>query len=266
MVLNIAHRGARSIAPENTLLAARKGLEAGADLWETDLAVTRDEALILMHDRLLLRTTDVQQRYPDRAGDPLSTFSLAEIRSLDAGSWFLERDPHGQIAAGALSADDREACRGEEVPTLEEALVWTRDADWAMNLELKRLPAALDRFPLVQRVLAMIDRVGMPPERMRISSFRHRWLEEVHTLRPDLEIQALIGDHADSPLDWGALKFKTYNVRHTLLTDEDIRRHKQMGLALNLFTVNDEEDMRRYAALGVDGLITDFPQRLARLG
>ncbi len=266
MVLNIAHRGARSIAPENTLLAARRGLEAGADLWETDLAVTRDETLILMHDRLLLRTTDVQQRFPDRAGDPCTTFSLAEIRSLDAGSWFLERDPHGQIGAGVLSAADREACRGEKVPTLEEALVWTRDAGWAMNLEMKRLPAAMGRFPLVERVLAMIERVGLPPERMRISSFKHRWLEEVKTLRPDFEVQALIGDQADSPLDWGPLAFHTYNVRHTLLTDEDIRRHKALGFGLNLFTVNDEDDMRRYMALGVDGLITDFPQRLARLG
>jgi glycerophosphoryl diester phosphodiesterase len=54
-------------------------------------------------------------------------------------------------------------------------------------------------------------------------------------------------------------------VRHTVTTDEEIRRHKELGLVINLFTVNDLADMQRYRDLGVDGLITDFPQRLTRL-
>lgn len=266
MVLNIAHRGARSVAPENTLLAARRALAAGADLWEADLAITRDEALILHHDDRLVRTTDVARRFPERAANPFTTFSLAEIRGLDAGSWFVETDPHGEIAAGGLSPAEQAACRGERVPTLEEALVFTRDANWGLNLELKRLPPPFETFPLVPRVLAMIDRVGIAPEQVRISSFHHPWLEEVQTRRPELEVQALIGYHTDRPLDWGPLAFSVYNVRHTVTTDDELLRHKQMGLAINLFTVNEVADMRRYAALGMDGLITDFPQRLARLG
>ncbi|MGD9330695.1 MAG: glycerophosphodiester phosphodiesterase family protein [Desulfobacterales bacterium] len=265
MVLNIAHRGARSLAPENTLLAARKGLEAGADLWETDLAVTRDEALILFHDDLLVRTTDVEQRFPERATEPFTTFNLEEIRSLDAGTWFVEADPYGQIAAGMLSEADQAACRGAQVPTLEEALVYTRDADWRLNLELKFLPAVMNDFPLVPRVLTMIARVGLSPEQILISSFNHRWLNEVRTLRPEIAVQALIGYHTDHTLDWGGLEFETYNVRYTLVRDADILRRKQQGLAINLFTVNDEADMRRFMALGVDGIITDFPQRLAQL-
>jgi glycerophosphoryl diester phosphodiesterase len=265
MVLNIAHRGARSLAPENTLLAARRALEAGADLWETDLAVTRDERLILFHDDLLGRTTDVQQRYPERAGEPFTTFSLAEIRALDAGSWFVAADPHGQIAAGAVSEADQKACRGARVPTLEEALVFTRDAGWRLNLELKALPAPMDRFPVVPRMLDMIDRVGLGPDQILISSFNHTWLEEVRRRRPELEIQALIGYYSDRPLDWGPLSFQTYNVRHTLIRDQDLAARKQQGLIINLFTVNDAMDMRRFMALGVDGLITDFPQRLALL-
>lgn len=265
MVLNIAHRGARSIAPENTLLAARRGHSAGADLWEADLAVTRDEALILHHDDRLARTTDVAHRFPERAGDPVTTFSLAEVRTLDAGSWFVETDPHGQIAAGALSSAEQAACRGEKVPTLEEALVFTRDANWGLNLELKRLPPPFEGFPVVPPVLAMIARVGIPIEQMRISSFHHPWLEEIQARRPDLEVQALIGYYTDRPPEWGPLTFAIYNVRHTVTTDEEIRRHKQMGLVINLFTVNAAADMLRYQALGVDGLITDFPQRLTRM-
>jgi len=265
MVTNIAHRGARSLAPENTLLAARRGLEAGADLWETDLAVTRDEQLILFHDDLLVRTTDVRQRFPDRAQDPFTTFSLAEIRTLDAGTWFVEGDPHGQIAAGAVSEMEQATCRGEKVPTLEEALVFTRDADWKLNLELKFLPPSMDDFPVVPRVLAMIDRVGIALEQILISSFKHTWLEEVKARRPAIDVQALIGYFTNQPLDWGDLAFETYNVRSTLISDDDIRQRKEQGLAINLFTVNDEADMRRFMALGVDGIITDFPQRLERI-
>lgn len=265
MLLNIAHRGARSIAPENTLLAARRGHAAGADLWEADLAVTRDEALILHHDDRLLRTTDVAERFPARAANPFTTFSLAEIRSLDAGSWFVASDPHGQIAAGVLAPDEQAACRGEKVPTLEEALVFTRDANWGLNLELKRLPPPFEDFPVVARVLAMIERVGLSREQMRISSFYHPWLEEVQARRPGLEVQALVGYYTDQPPDWGPLTFAIYNVRHTVTTEDEIRRHKALGLVINLFTVNDLADMQRYRDLGVDGLITDFPQRLTRL-
>lgn len=265
MVLNIAHRGARSLAPENTLLAARRGLDVGADLWEADLAVTRDEQLVLFHDDLLVRTTDVQQRFPDRAFDPVTTFSLVEICSLDAGSWFVEDDPHGQIAEGALSEADQATCRGERVPTLEEALVFTRDAGWKLNLELKFLPKPMGDYPVVPPVLALIDRVGILPEQILISSFNHIWLEEVKARRPDLDIQALIGYHTDQPLDWGDLAYQTYNVRSTLIQDEDILLRKQEGFAINLFTVNEEVDMKRFMALGVDGIITDFPQRLAVL-
>jgi glycerophosphoryl diester phosphodiesterase len=265
LVLNIAHRGARSIAPENTLLAARKGLEAGADLWETDLAVTRDEQLILCHDPSLRRTTDVGLKFPERAQESPARFTLAEIRTLDAGSWFVETDPFGRIAAGALSPAEQGACRGEKVPTLEEALVWTRDVDWVVNLELKRLPTSMAGFPLVDRVLSIIDRVGIAPERVRLSSFYHPWLKEVLSLRPDVSVQALIGEKAYLALDWGFLEFATYNVRHTLVSDEEIRRRKAQGLVINLFTVNDAADMRRYRRLGVDGIFTDFPQRLAHL-
>ena len=102
MVTNIAHRGARSIAPENTLLAAKRAYEIGADLWETDVTVTSDDHLILMHDNLLLRTTNVSRCFPDRKDQPVHQFSLQEIRALDAGSWFLDQDPFGQIAANMV--------------------------------------------------------------------------------------------------------------------------------------------------------------------
>jgi glycerophosphoryl diester phosphodiesterase len=265
VVVNIAHRGARSLAPENTRAAARKGLEIGADLWESDVGVTSDGALILFHDDSLARTTDATARFPDRAPRTFTTFTLAEIRSLDAGSWFVDADPFDQIAAGAVTPAESAAYRGEQVPTLREALLLTRDAGWCINLELKRLPAPLERFPVVERVLALVAELEMPSHQVILSAFNHDWLRQAQALRPDIEVQALIGYSFTEPLDWGDLSFATYNARSTLVTEEKIREVTRQGIAVNLFTVNEEDDMRRFIAAGVTGLFTDFPQKLAAL-
>lgn len=265
MVANIAHRGARSLAPENSLVAARKALEIGADLWETDVGVTADGELILFHDDSLARTTDAKRRFPDRAPWTFTTFTLAELRSLDAGSWFVETDPFGQIAAGAVTAAELDAYRGEQIPTLREALTFTRDAGWQINLELKRLPPPLEQFPVVERVLALVDELAMPPQQIVLSAFNHDWLRQAQAQRPDIEVQALIGYSFTDPLDWGDLSFATYNARSTLITEQKIRDVTAQGIAVNLFTVNEVGDMRRFIAAGVTGLFTDFPQRLLEL-
>ncbi len=265
MVLNIAHRGARSLAPENTLLAARRGFDCGADLWETDLAVSRDEALILFHDNLLGRTTDVAACYPQRTHEPFTAFTLAELRRLDAGSWFVDTDPFDQIAAGVVSPSQQNDCRQTVIPTLEEALVLTRELDWGINLELKRQPSPMADFPLVERVLAKIAHVGLDTRNIVISSFNHDWLREVQARQPAIEVQALIGYHTDGPLEWGDMRFDTYNVRSTLISAAAVRERVSAGLTINLFTVNAMDDMQRFAAAGAAGIITDFPQRLADL-
>lgn len=266
MVINIAHRGARSLAPENTLLAARRGLEAGADLWETDVGATADGQLILMHDDQLLRTTDVAQRFPERAQWPYTRFTLEEIRRLDAGSWFVAADPFGQIADGRLSAAETDECRGQRVPTLAEALTLTRTLHWQVNLELKQQPPPMHNFPMVPRVLEAIEASGISAAQVVISSFYHPWLKEVRALRPEIEVQALLGEDWDQSLDWGQREFSTYNLRHDLVSEALLRDSAAEGLTINLFTVNAIEDMRRYATAGAAGIITDFPQRLAALG
>jgi glycerophosphoryl diester phosphodiesterase len=117
--LNVAHRGASAYAPEHTLAAYRLALEQGADFVEQDLAVTKDGVLICLHDASLERTTDVEQRFPDRATQMTlegktrrawlaNDFTLAEIKSLDAGSWFGPAFAH------------------ERVPTFDEAVTLVR--------------------------------------------------------------------------------------------------------------------------------------------
>lgn len=263
--LNIAHRGARSIAPENTILAALRGWQAGADLWETDVAVTKDEQLILMHDHSLERTTDVKQKFPRKKSYQVIDYSLEEIRTLDSGSRYIETDPFREIAEGTLSEKDLEAIKGEKIPTLEEALDFTRDKKWKINLELKQLPERLDYFPLPGRVSEIIEKSGIEKDRVIVSSFRHDWLHDFKKLGPHMQVQALIGDDNDPALEWGSYEFDTYNALYTLIDEAQIQKAKKKGKRINLFTVNNVADMAHFIKLGVDGMFTDYPRRLSWL-
>ncbi|OGS05531.1 MAG: hypothetical protein A3G41_07530 [Elusimicrobia bacterium RIFCSPLOWO2_12_FULL_59_9] len=264
-MLNIAHRGARSLAPENTMAAARKALALGADMWEMDMAVTQDGALIVFHDDSLLRTTDAKARFPRRSPWTFTDFSLEEIRSLDSGSWFVETDPHGEIAAGHVSAAEQKSLRGEKVPTLEEALLFTQESDWRINVELKRLPPPLENFPVVERVLDLIRRLKIDKRRVVFSSFNHAWVREVRARDADFEAEALVGFNNVLPMLVEPLEFKAYNMRSTLTNEAEVLSLTRRGIAVKLYVVNEEGDMRRFIAAGAAGLFTDFPQRLAPL-
>ena len=265
MILNIAHRGARSLAPENTMASARKAHKAGADMWEADVAVTADQELILLHDDSLIRTTNAETVFPDRNPWTFTLFSLKELRRLDAGSWFVDTDPHGQISAGTVGDADQAAIRGEKIPTLAEALKFTRDANWRMNIELKRLPPPFTDFPVADRVLQLIDSLKVPAEQIVISSFDHEWLRQIRAQRPEFELQAVIGFSAVKPLDWGRLDFKTYNARYTLTRTRKIRQLAKQSIGVNVWPVNREKDMLRFIEAGAAGIITDFPQVLTPL-
>jgi len=264
MVLNIAHRGARSLAPENTLAAARKAHALGADLWETDTAVAADGGLFLMHDDSMMRTTNVAEKFPDRVPAPFSTYTLAEIRTLDAGSSFERDDPFGQVAAGAVSREELDAFVGEKVPTLREAFELTVELDWRMNLELKAQPKPNDTFDVVTAVLALADEIGIGPAHLLFSSAQHDWLRTVKARRPEFEVQALIGLFPEDPIDFSDGFFDTFNPRITRCTVEELAAALARGLKLNPYTINEPDEIAQLRAIGITGLITDFPQRVAR--
>jgi glycerophosphoryl diester phosphodiesterase len=264
MVTIIAHRGARSLAPENTLAAARKAHGLGADLWETDVAVTADDQLVLMHDDAMTRTTNVADIFADRVPAAFSTYSLAEIRSLDAGSWFERDDPFGQVAAGAVDSRELAGYAGEKVPTLQEAFELTLELDWFLNLELKAQPVPKDDFDLVSTVLDLADEVGIGPDHLLFSSARFSWLKILKRRRPEFEVQAIVGLFPEDPMDFSDPFFDTFNPRYTRVSVDQLKEQVDLGLKLNPYTVNDDEMIARLIEIGVAGLITDFPQRFPR--
>jgi len=258
---NIAHRGARSLAPENTMAAIEKAWEIGADGIEVDVRVTLDEKLIVVHDESLQRTTNVDRLYPERQNDQVGTFLLSEIRRLDAGSWFIRNDPFKEIAADAVTATDLAGFKSCTIPTLVEILEFVYNHSWYVNIELKEPlpPSSLDQL------VTLIDTTGLPAALFAISSFNHFYLRALQKMRPEWEYNALIGGSEHRPQDWGNYDFKVYNANVRLTDEEQIARARAHGCRINLYTVNDPEQMKRFLAAGVEKIITDYPQVLAAL-
>jgi glycerophosphoryl diester phosphodiesterase len=270
-ILNIAHRGARSLAPENTIAAARKALALGADMWELDVGVTADGELILIHDTSLVRTTNAQILFPERAPWDFADFYLREIKSLDAGSFFVDTDPFGQIAAGAISPDELAAMRGEPIPTLEEALRFTRDHNWRVNVEIKQLAPTNASFPVVEKVVTMIEQLDMV-DQVLLSSFVHPYLQQAKTLNSELATAVLLyqSEADDQPkIDpiklLTELKSRVYHPYYKIIDAKQVGLLRQAGFEINVWTVNETDDMQAFIEAGVTGIITDFPQRLQRL-
>ena len=165
------------------------------------------------------------------------------------------------IAAGKVTQSEQTAFRGEKIPTLREALAFTQEANWRVNLELKRLPPPMDGFPTASRVLGLLEELEIETHRVIISSFEHDWLRDIQRGNPEVRVQALVRDLGIDCRGTKESEFRTYNAWAPLVDEEQIRAAAETGIAVNLYTVNRKEDMDRVIAAGVAGLFTDFPQR-----
>jgi glycerophosphoryl diester phosphodiesterase len=262
---NIGHRGARSLAPENTLAAFRKAWDIGADGIEVDVQVSADGQLVIHHDKTPARTTNVSECFPDRANQPITTFLLDELRELDAGSWFIDSDPFSQITAGTVSFAEMEQMSDLQIPTLEETLLFVNDKHWQINLELKKMSAPLNTFPLVEEVIKCIDSLNIDSGRVVISSFHHPYLDMAQHLRPEIEVNALIGGGLSGRNNWGKFVYEIYNANQGYIDHRQVIRALEHGCTVNLYTVNDADMMQTYIDWGVSSLITDYPQTLKNI-
>ncbi|MGM0644599.1 MAG: glycerophosphodiester phosphodiesterase [Thermodesulfobacteriota bacterium] len=258
----IAHRGARSIAPENTLSAAGKAFEAGADLWETDVSVTRDGHLVLFHDQTLERTTDAKTVFPESPTYRLADFTLARLSELNTGLPFIKADPFGTIRKGLITRADIESYADEKIPTLEQALLFTKKWGRGVNLEIKETIYTEPAFPITEKVLAAIRKTGISPKLVTISSFCHEWLEEIQHSAPEIRVQALIApgmlDKAFHPYT----PFDTFNIYKALINKKVMTRLARLNKRVNVYTVNNPKQAGRFMELGVNGIFTDYPQVL----
>jgi glycerophosphoryl diester phosphodiesterase len=231
-VLAIAHRGASGYAPENTLAAFRRAVAQGATFIETDLHLTRDAHFIAVHDETVERTTNGQ--------GAVHQMTLAELRRLDAGSWFASE------------------FMGERIPTLEEILEFARKNDVVFYLELKP-----NGFWGGEHALISALRNSSEIARSVIISFDPSILTSLRKLEPTLMTGLLYNGSIEQPfekaLDIGARQIV---VRGDLVTPNLLQRARKQDLQVVCWTVNSPAHMRLLVSAGVDGIMTDYPDRL----
>jgi len=271
--MNIAHRGARTLAPENTLIAARKAYDAGADGWEFDVQLAKDDKLVITHDTTLTRTTDVEEVFPNRLNYNVSEFSLDEIKQLDAGSWFVTSDPFGEIGKGNVTVGDRKTYSAEKIPTLKEALMLTQHLNWKANIELKPMNIPTKRMRgVVNKVAADLKKMEME-DQVFVSSFNHSAIQVLRKRNPNIHGAILIDKPLNNPVQYmEANGVKILSVLASVLeTQQGIANleaisHSISGYNVFVWTINNHVDMIK--AIGnphVTGLITDYPRRLREI-
>ncbi len=232
--LVLAHRGASADAPENTLASFRLAAEQGADGIELDVWRCGSGEVVVHHDQDTRRTAGAKLRI-DQA-------SLPELRALDVGSW-----------KGA-------AFRGERIPTLADALAAVPAL--VVNIELKAA-----RFPDLglPAAVAAVIRDARAEERCLVSSFALVLLKTFRAAAPGLRIAVLLGKDASLPLFDAfcrvSLRPAAVHPHRALVTDARVRAWRARGLDVNVWTVDEPEELRRVAAAGVTGVVTNRPAR-----
>jgi glycerophosphoryl diester phosphodiesterase len=265
--LTIAHRGGASLAPENTLSAAKKAIAVGADMWELDVRMSGDGELIVLHDKTLSRTTNVRDipKYSTRRPWHPDQFTLAEIRELDAGSWYVATDPFGQIRKSHLSKEETDRYKREHILTLREALSFTKEKNFPVNVEIKNHSDSPGEQVIVQRLADLIDEMGVANQ-VIVSSFNHGYLKALKSENTCISTAILVSKPLPDPIGLlQYLKADAYHASCKSITPELIKRLRDNGYAVNAYTVNNKAMMNELIAAGVNGIITDFPQVLSRI-
>lgn len=151
---------------------------------------------------------------------------------------------------------------GTPIPTLREALEFTRQNHWWVNVEIKDASGTPADAIIVERVLALIRDLGMD-EQVLVSSFNHAYLLQAKSLRPQIATGALVEEAVPDPL--ALLRqhhAQAYHPPQNAVAAAQVQALRQAGFAVNVWTVNDEPEMRALIETGVSGIFTDFPQRL----
>ncbi len=231
-MLVIAHRGASGHAPENTMAAFKKAVAMGATFIETDLQMSRDAHLVAIHDATVDRTTNGQ--------GIVHEMTLSELRKLDAGSWFGSE------------------FMGERIPTLEELLAFSKKTDAVFYLEIKPQGSWGGEHALI----GALRESGEIP-RAVVISFDASVVLKLRKIEPTLMTGLLYDGQIEKPLDKAVeAGARQVAVRGDLVTPALLLAARKKDLQVVCWTVNHSAHMRALVAAGVDGIMSDYPDRL----
>jgi glycerophosphoryl diester phosphodiesterase len=262
------HRGARGRHPENTIEGLIEAHRAGASVLETDLVVTKDGFVVLHHDVALHADTtrDASGAWLPAEGPPILSLTLDELATYDVG-----RIKPGSPYAARFPK--QQGSDGVRIPTLGAALVALDEvtggtARW--NLEIKidtdRPERTLAPAAAVDAVLAVIRAHGLDG-RFMIQGFDWRVFERLREVAPEVPTGCLTEPKritGDLPALVVGAKCTYWEPQFDVLTAEEVKRAHAFGLRVVPWTVDEPEDLRRIVGYGVDGLITDYPDRVQR--
>jgi glycerophosphoryl diester phosphodiesterase len=277
------HRGARGLAPENTLAAFRAALDLGVTTLETDMAVTRDGVVVISHDPFLNPDlTRLDGQWLATAGPPIRTLTLGELRRYDIG----RLNPASKYAQ---QFPEQKPADGERFPTLEELFAMAGPTV-RFNIEIKTDPGkpdlTLDPERFAELAVAGI-RKGKAEARTTIQSFDWRGLLASRRLAPEIATTCLsiesnnfdtVQRASGQPSPWlGGLDLAAHGGSVPRLakaagcavwspfwrnvTAENVKEAQELGLKVVPWTVNNPADVSALIDLKVDGLITDYPDR-----
>lgn len=225
-LLKIAHRGAKGYEPENTLKSFQKALDLNADGIELDVHLSSDGYIIVMHDETIDRTTNGKGL--------VNTLSLHELKSFLIDSKL-------------------------QIPTLKEVFDLV-DKKCLINIELKGLGTASKVVALIEEY---ISEKNWNYEHFIVSSFDWNLLQETSNLNSKIQIGVLTETDLDKALAFAELiKARAINPDYQLLNLENTKKMQEHGFLVLPWTVDDEEDIQKIKSYNVDGIISDFPDKL----
>ena len=232
----VAHRGFSGKAPENTIAAFSMALDAGVDMLELDVRLSRDNAVVVIHDQKVDRTTNGRGRVHD--------MTLEELKSLDAGSWFGKR------------------FSGETIPTLQEVFSILDDRTY-VNIEIK--PDALSSWrslELETQCLAIVKK-NRAEKRVLFSSFDYRIIRRMKQLSPDFiggVLYNVMKDMGKTP-GWLAKRASAgaFICGKRQITKRMVRNAHDHDLKVGVYTINTKREVEKILRYRVDAIITNFP-------
>ncbi|NKE71740.1 glycerophosphodiester phosphodiesterase [Candidatus Manganitrophus noduliformans] len=226
-----AHRGASGHAPENTLVAFQKAMAMGADGIECDLRESREGDLVVFHDPTIKRLTGQSGRVVD--------LTLSELKRLDIGSWFSPSFAKQTVLTAAELID--------KIPP-----------PFLLNLEIKAASP--------QKVVDLIQKKGIV-DRVIVSSFDHILLKKVRSLHPTLPIGYLVDREPLKKILQEARRLEAVSIHlaSKRVTPDLIEIAHKEGFKVYAYTVNEPSQMNLFMGMGIDGLFTNYPDRLAEV-
>lgn len=227
-----AHRGDSSNYPENTLLAFQKAIEGGAKGIELDVHKTKDNQLVVIHDE------DIQRTFLGKG--LVKDYTLKELKMFSCRKDLFQGDT---------------ACK---IPTLEEVFELIKDQETILNIELKT--DCIHYAQIEEDVLKMIHTYKMS-DRLLISSFNHKSLEMVKSIDSTMKTGVLFGEPIEDIATYATrLKANAIHPNLRLVDGDMIKKVHEVGLAINIYTVNDPISIIKCQEQGVDSIFTDYPK------